>query len=150
MKDTEVSFLFFSFSPPSFPSTFAGPCFPQSKQAVVTGSSSPPFHSPGLWEHTQAGCSFNPLIGKTICVNVLIYTLWWSQKRLFQPALIASHDKEVCEGPLLISAQMKGYFGQAGFLSLIQFTLDNFAQVLCTIFRYCWLRLSFLFLTEQK
>lgn len=58
--------------------------------------------------------SFDPQIHLTpnrpwLCVNVLL----WSQKRLFHPSLMASHDKEVHEGPVPISAQMKGYFGRA-------------------------------------
>jgi len=37
----------------------------------------------------------------------------WSRERLLHPALITSHDKEVCEGPVPISAQMRGCLGRA-------------------------------------
>lgn len=57
LKDTGVSFYLFIFFPPFFFSTFARLCL-----AVVAGPSSP-FQSPGL-EHTQAKCSFNPLLAQ--------------------------------------------------------------------------------------
>lgn len=88
-------------------------------------SMGPPMGSPtdtlgllGLEErhHPQGERSFNPLIHLTqnhlwLCVNVLFYMHRWSQK--LHPALIASHDKEVREGPVPISAQMKEYLGRA-------------------------------------
>lgn len=97
---------------------------------------------------TQAECSFNPDWKNHLCKCPHLHI--YGAKRDYSSHLYASHDEEVCEGPLLNSAQMKGYFGQARSLSLIQFSLDSFAQVLCTIFRHCWLRLSFFSFQQNK
>lgn len=66
------------------------------------------------------------------------------------PSFNLSHDKEVHVGPVLTSAQVKGYLGQAEFpFSSEVINLGSFAQLLCTIVRHCWLGLSFPFWEEQ-